>query len=127
MPVIQVKALPPRPGTDVTEAMRRISSGLAESLDVPANHVWITWETIPPWHYVEGSRAAAIQPEGTHPPLVRVQMFEGRSAEEIERVLSLIADLVAEHLGLERGNVFVRYEELLSGRVHSGGSVVKRS
>jgi phenylpyruvate tautomerase PptA (4-oxalocrotonate tautomerase family) len=127
MPIIQIKALPQRPGTDIAEASRRISSDLAESMGIPLSQIWVTWETIPPWHYAEGDRSAAIQPEGSHPPFVRVQVFEGRSAEDIEKMLSEISGLVAEHLSIEEGNVFVHYEELISGRVHSGGTVLKKS
>lgn len=127
MPIIQVKALPQRPGMDIAEASSRISSGLAESMGIPLNQIWITWETIAPWHYAEGDRAAAIQPESSHPPLVRIQVFEGRSAEDLEKMLSEISDLVAEQLNIEKGNVLVHYEELPSGRVHSGGRVLKTS
>lgn len=126
MPVIQVKALPQRPGTDVSDVSRRISTGLAKATGIPPAHIWVTWETIPSWHYVEGDRAAAIQPEDTHPPIVRVKIFEGRSREEIEKILSRTAELVTENLGIEDGNVLVHYEELPSGYVHSGGKVLRR-
>lgn len=52
--------------------------------------------------------------------------FEGRSPEIIERVIVVAAEVLASGLQLERGNVFVNYREALSGRVYTGGEVVKK-
>jgi hypothetical protein len=41
-------------------------------------------------------------------------------------MLTCVAEVLARELRLEPGNVFVGYEEVRSGRLASGGSVVRR-
>ena len=64
-----------------------------------------------------------LKPLATHPPLVRLIAFEGRIADELERLLALTAEVLSRELRLEPGNVFVVYREAGSGRVFTGGSI----
>jgi hypothetical protein len=41
-------------------------------------------------------------------------------------MLTVVADTLAQELAVEPGNVFVVYDEGRSGRLHSGGNVVKK-
>ena len=56
------------------------------------------------------------QPSATHPPIVRVSAFEGRSPDLVARVLSAVAGTVVRELGLEPGNAFVVWDELAAAR-----------
>ena len=49
--------------------------------------------------------------------------FEGRAPDVVARVLSAVAGTVVRELGLEPGNVFVVWDELQAGRVHTGGGM----
>jgi phenylpyruvate tautomerase PptA (4-oxalocrotonate tautomerase family) len=127
MPVLRISGLPQREGVDVEGALRAVATAVAALLDEPPHGTWATWEAIPPGSYVEGGDGASVQPPSTHPPLVRLLSFEGRVEEQIEAMLACVADVLARELQLEPGNVFVVYEEVLAGRLSSGGRVVRRS
>ena len=123
--MIEISALPQRDGVDTEAALRAVTRAVADALGEDERGTWATWQTIEPGRYAEGSDAPAVQPETTHPPLVRLTAFEGRSAELVERMLVAAADALAGALGLERGNVFVRYEEATAGRLYTGGSIAR--
>lgn len=127
VPVVRISGLPQRAGIDLEAVLGAVATELAAVLAEPPHETWATWEALAPGSYVEGRVAAAVQPESTHPPLVRVVAFEGRSEEEIEAMLGCVADVLARELRLEPGNVFVLYEEVGPGRLSSDGRIVRRS
>jgi phenylpyruvate tautomerase PptA (4-oxalocrotonate tautomerase family) len=127
MPVIQIRALPQQPGVDVATTMKRSTAVVAELMKAPPQAVFCTWETIPAGQYVEGDRDASVQPRNTHPPQVSLLAFEGRTSETIEKTLEALADVLCEGLRLERGNAFISFNEVLSGRIYTGGKVKRRT
>jgi phenylpyruvate tautomerase PptA (4-oxalocrotonate tautomerase family) len=124
MPVLEISALPQREGIDVRAAVAAVCTEVAAVLGEDASDTWAAWRTVD--CYVEGATAADVQPERTHPPLVRVTAFEGRPAEQIETVIRCVSEALARELRLEAGNVFVLYEEGRSGRLSSGGELMRR-
>lgn len=127
MPIIRVSALPQPPDIDPSRVLKTLCRKAAEPLGAPAHTVWGTWHTIPAGLYVEGENASRTQPASTHPPIVEFIAFEGRPPALIEKVLTTIADVLAEELRLEHGDAFVGYTEAKSGRVYTGGSVRHRA
>ena len=125
MPVVEIRALP-QPDNVVTRVLDAVTSDIAAVLDEEPGGTWATWEEIAPGRYSEGDVAAAAQPHETHPPLVRVIAFEGRSEEQIAAILEAAAAAVAGGLGIDPGNVFAVYDEARSGRTFTGGSVIRR-
>lgn len=77
-----------------------------------------------PRNYTEGDQLADEQPEQTHPPIVNVIVFEGATQEKIEKMLKSIADTLCKELKLAEGNVFIRYTQVKSGMIYSGGEIV---
>jgi hypothetical protein len=106
--------------------LARVATALAGLLGERPEDTWATWEQLEPGCYAEGAATPDEQPRATHPPLVSIVAFEGRPPELVERMLVCVAETLARELELEPGNVFVRYEEALSGRVYDGGKVVRR-
>lgn len=123
MPVVEIRALPQRDGVDIDAALKAVTTELAALLNEEPSGTWATWEEIVPGCYVEGGDAPHEQPRSTHPPLVRVTAFEGRPPELVAAMLEAVADVLAHRLELERGNVFVLYEEARAGRLFTGGEV----
>jgi phenylpyruvate tautomerase PptA (4-oxalocrotonate tautomerase family) len=123
VPVVRIAALPQAEGVDPSAALAAVATGLASLLGEPPHGTWATWEAIEPGRYAEGADVPAVQPRDTHPPLVRVIAFEGRPPEQVEAMLTCVADVLARELGLEPGNVFVLYEEARGGRLYTGGEV----
>lgn len=124
MPIVQVTALRQRVGVDIAAVSRELVLAVSRELGEGASGTWVTWQTLDPGGYREGEDAAPPeQPPATHPPIVRVTAFEGRSPDLIARVLSAVAGTVVRELGLEPGNAFVVWDELQAGRVHIGGGM----
>jgi hypothetical protein len=126
MPVLEVRALPQRQGVDRDAALKRACLALAAAVGEAPHGTWGTWVELPPGSYTEGGNAPPVQPRDTHPPLVRLFAFEGRSQDVVERMLTVVADTLAKELDLEHGNVMVTYDEGRSGRVYSGGAIVRK-
>ena len=126
MPLVRISALPQPGGVEPERALAAVTHALADLLGEEPSGSWATWEEIQPGRYVEGGDAPALQPAATHPRLVEVVAFEGRPADFVERVPTTVATVLERELGLERGNVFVRYVEASGGRLYTGGSVVRR-
>lgn len=123
MPVIEISALPQPVGVDPAAALRAVTQAVAAVLGEDERGTWATWQAIEPGAFAEGAEAPAVQPRSTHPPLVRVTAFEGRPADVIAQVLTATAEALAGALGLDPGNVFVRYEEATAGRLYTGGAI----
>ena len=125
VPVIEIRALP-QPEDVVERVLTCVTKAVADVLGEEPSGTWATWEEIPADRYSEGDVAAAAQPRETHPPLVRVIAFEGRSDEQVSAMLEAAAAAVAGELAIDPGNVFAVYDEARSGRIFTGGRVVRR-
>jgi phenylpyruvate tautomerase PptA (4-oxalocrotonate tautomerase family) len=125
VPVVRIRALPQPGPVDIAAALSSVATELAALLGEEPQGTWATWETIEPGRYAEGSDSPTTQPRHTHPPLVTVTAFEGRPAELVEQMLTCVAGTVARELDLGDGNVFVTYDEVQSGRVYTGGRVLR--
>lgn len=126
MPVLKITALPPPADVDVTAVLKGVCVELARVAAVPAHAVWATFVPLAPGHYVEGENAAMGGERDTHPPLVELIAFEGRSEAMITAMLETTARHLAAGFRLEPGNVYVSFTEARSGRVHTGGQVRRR-
>jgi hypothetical protein len=126
VPVVRIQALPQPDSVDVTRVLTAVTTELAALLEEHPSGSWATWDTIRPGRYVEGATAPEVQPRDTHPPLVTMAAFEGRSPEVVELMLTTVAETLVRELGLGQGNVFATYDELPSGRVYSGGRILRR-
>jgi phenylpyruvate tautomerase PptA (4-oxalocrotonate tautomerase family) len=122
MPVVRIQALPQADGVDIDAALAAVCRDVATLLGEEPRGTWATWQTLD--HYVEGDDARATQPHDTHPPLVSVTAYEGRSAELVADIVRCVATTLAREFGLDPGNVFVTYDEAHAGRLFTGGDVV---
>lgn len=127
MPVIQIRALPQKSFVSIETTLKRLCAEVAPCLGTKPQSVFATFTPVDFAHYVEGDKKAASQPEGTHPPIIDVIAFEGRTPEQIESALVTIAKVICESFKLAPGNVFITYHEGKSGQIYTGGSVRKRS
>lgn len=127
MPVVEVRSLPLRSGVDVSLTLKKLNSVIAQIVGVPERSVWSTWQCLATEHYFEGSISVTEQPLASHPPLVKITLFEGRSAEVIERTLVAMAEVIVEGFKIEAGNVFISVHEARSGQLYTGGKIRKRT
>ncbi len=124
MPIVQVTALRQRVGVDIAEVSREIVLAVSRELGEEPSGTWVTWQTLAPGSYREGEDDAPHeQPAATHPPIVRINAFEGRDPDLIARILSAVAGTIVRELGLEPGNAFVVWDDVAPGRLHTGGSM----
>jgi phenylpyruvate tautomerase PptA (4-oxalocrotonate tautomerase family) len=126
MPVVEIRGLPQADAV-VERLLVTVTGRVANALGEDPRGTWATWEEIPRRRYSEGDVLVDEQPHETHPPLVRVTAFEGRSDEQVAAVLEAAAGAVAEELAIEPGNVFAVYDEARSGRIYTGGGIIRTS
>jgi len=124
MPILRITALPQRPDIDVTAAMQRTCLALADTMGLPSDQVWGTWTPLSPSAYAVGDIVPDVQPHSTHPPLVDLMALEGRSADLRAQMLECVGSVLSAELGLQVGNVYVRYVEMQKTMVYSGGKVL---
>ena len=124
MPIIEIKALPQKPEVSISDALKTICVRLADKMGIEPKQVWATWTTVEPGSYLEGELQARVQPYDTHPPLVSMMAFEGKSDSEIETAMLTIAEELAKRLQIDPENIFIKYDETRSGRVFTGGTTI---
>jgi phenylpyruvate tautomerase PptA (4-oxalocrotonate tautomerase family) len=119
VPVIEIRALPQPARVDVEGVLAAVTHAVAAVLGEEPRGTWATWEEIPFERYSEGGVTVAEQPAATHPPLVRVAGGP-RSPELVGCILDTVSATLTRRLGIEDGNAFVRYEELVPERLRTG-------
>jgi phenylpyruvate tautomerase PptA (4-oxalocrotonate tautomerase family) len=123
MPILHVRALPQPHPEKIQGALKATCAAIAKVYGCKPQQVWATWEEIRPGLYLEGEVHAAVQPQETHPPIATLTCFEGRTADEVAKLLSTGAKTLSEALGIP-GNIFMTYHEAASGRVIAGDGIV---
>jgi phenylpyruvate tautomerase PptA (4-oxalocrotonate tautomerase family) len=123
MPLIQVQALPQANTVDIPATVRKIAVAVAAALNVPEKVVLCTWTILEPQHYAEGNATGSTQQPGSFPPVVNMTLFEGRSAELIERAITAVAETLQEALGLPSPHAFITYHEGKSGQLFTSGRI----
>ncbi len=83
----------------------------------------VTWQMLEAVHYAGAGATAAVQPSGSHPPLVELLAPDFNAQERIERMLEAAAAAVAAQAGVAPDNVFVEFRPARSRQVFDGGQV----
>jgi hypothetical protein len=125
VPVIEIHALPKHNEVRIPEVLRNTTHAVAEAAGIDKKQVWATWIPIPAGAYAEGDDIPVVQPGNSHPPIVHLYAFEGRTKEQREAMLNAAAESVTTHMQLEPGNAFVVYHEIGAGYVYDNGQVVQ--
>lgn len=108
MPIIEIEALPPGDGHDVSAALGAVTTEVAAFLGEEPRGTWAIHRPIAPGHYAEGTDAPSAQPAETHPAIVRV--FASRPPDEVPALLETVGAAVVRAFGLGEGNVVVLFE-----------------
>ncbi|MGE0527900.1 MAG: GNAT family N-acetyltransferase [Bdellovibrionales bacterium] len=125
MPVLHIRALPQADPVKVRSALTGTCLAVAKTYGCKPEQVWATWEEIRPGLYAEGENAADRQPDSSHPPIVELIGFEGKSSQEIENILVVAGQTLSKALEIP-GNIFITYREALSGRVIAGNGIIRK-
>ena len=126
MPIFEIKALQQKTGVNTREAMKKLCKEIASLMKLPEHQVWATWHSIESGDFIEGGNSAEVQPDSTHPPIVNLIAFEGRSPELMEQVILKAAEILSTELKLSPGNIYMHFTETGTGRTYSGGQLRKR-
>ena len=126
MPILHIRALPQTNPEKTQPAMKKTCVAISKVYGCKPEQVWATWQEIKSGLYVEGENHVDIQVESTHPPIAELTCFEGKTAKEIEELLSVASSTLSEELGLN-GNIFMTYNETKSGRVIAGDGIVRKT
>ncbi len=125
MPILQIRALPQKDQSKIKPALKKTALSISGAYQCAPEQVWVTWETLSPGHYLEGSNDSDTQPHNTHPPICELLCFEGKSQREIEQVLLIAAKTLSEALNIPN-NIFISYREAKSGQVIAGNGIIRK-
>jgi phenylpyruvate tautomerase PptA (4-oxalocrotonate tautomerase family) len=126
MPILHVRALPQKDQKLIQRALSDTCEAVAKVYGCNPIQVWTTWEEIKPGMYLEGTNLADVQPDSTHPPIVEMICFEGRSPEQIEVLLTTAASALSRGLRIPN-NIFISYREAKSGQVIAGDGTIRKT
>src|SRR5438309_1836978 len=111
MPIINIKTLPLDGTIDTAAILVRLIEQLTLEIEYKAEEIWATWEFLPADNYAVGEEVSSTQTNASHPPLIRILAFEGKSPEMIERMIKKVAHLVSEELHIDIKNIFIEFHE----------------
>ena len=123
MPAIEISALPQPNHVNIPLTVRNVALAVAKALGVPAHVVLCTWQVIPENFYASGDATANTQPEASHPPIVKLTLFEGRTPALIEGAINAIAEELQKAMKAPTKNAFITYAEAKSGQIFVGGAI----
>ena len=123
MPVIEINALPQKSHVNIEQTVKNVALAVAKAIGVPSQKVYCTWNEIGKNHYAAGELAVAMQPDDSHPPVVRLTLFEGRTPALIEAAINAIAEELQKAMKTSEKNAFISYAEAKSGQIFTGGQV----
>lgn len=127
MPLIHVKSLPVEKSVDVSAIIEGLTRDFAKDTGIGLEHVTATWEFLLPGHYAVAGKAVPHQPQDTHPLLVEVLAPDFHSAQDVEKMLTIVASSLSLRAGIHLSNVFVIYRPAYSGKVFDAGGGVRWS
>jgi phenylpyruvate tautomerase PptA (4-oxalocrotonate tautomerase family) len=117
MPIIEIQALRPAEGVDVSQALVGVTMAVAAHLGEDPQGTWALWRPIEGGAYAEGADVPATQPMGTHPAIV--DLFAA-SRDDPAALMAAVGKAVAEAFGFGDGNVVVRLTPAEPDRVSWG-------
>lgn len=123
MPSIRVRALPQKEDAEVSTVLNELCEIVAECLGAPVAQVRAIWQTIDAGSYAEDGVFPKVQPYDTHPPIVELVAFIGRTPEVITNAVEQVANTLVKGLGLSEGNAWVSYVEAGRGELFVNGSI----
>lgn len=102
VPLIQIESLA-TPDVDRAAICRTLNAEVATALGARLEAVWTTWRTIE--LDVRGDDARGDDTRASIAPIVH--LFHHRTAEQVERVVEVIENVLARELSIDSASVFV--------------------
>ena len=123
MPVIDIKTLPTPDAVDRGAVMRQVITALSDAISTPAERIFAGWTFYE--SQADGLEVTTEFQRSTHPPIVAVDMFQGRTKEQKVNALRAIADVLKKELDFA-GHPFVHIRDIPNAQVTTGGNVIDR-
>lgn len=123
MPIIEIQALIDG-DADVGAMLGEVAKAAALALGTEERYCWATFRPLASGCYYEGGRLRDADDASVASPIVRIAAYAGRPPEVKRRLLTAIAEVVGEHLGVPVASVFVEVREMAPGNVLAGGRIL---
>jgi phenylpyruvate tautomerase PptA (4-oxalocrotonate tautomerase family) len=124
MPLIHIKSLPFEQELDIPLIIEMVSRDLSQQLDIPAEHITVTWEYLQIGHYAHNNKVCDHQPNASHPVLIDLLAPDFHSEATIGKMLRHIAVSISKHTNISDSNIFINCRCAHSGRVFDNGEIV---
>ena len=123
MPVINVQTLPLDSSINKGEILKKLVSSLSAAIDTPEERIFAQWQTTDV--FVDSMEPKSQWCNSSHPPVVKIDMFEGRDETKKDKALDSIVSTIKQELDFA-GNPFVFISDIANGHVHTGGKIIKK-
>jgi hypothetical protein len=123
MPMITVNTLPLDAGVDKGSILKKLVSALAAAIDAPEEKIFAGWNTYD--SFVDSMDAKTNFSSSSHPPIVKIDLFEGREETKKDKALNAITATIKTELDFA-GNPFVYMTDIMSGHINTGGKIIKK-
>ena len=108
MPLIEVSALPQADGVR-ERVLESLVAEVSSALGRPPESTWVVWRPLESGSYAVGAARPDSQPEGSHPPIVR--MYGKRTSDEWERIVDAVERVITRELSLDPFVIVEKAEE----------------
>jgi phenylpyruvate tautomerase PptA (4-oxalocrotonate tautomerase family) len=114
MPLITIQSSPvPSSSGDpqvISKMLAEIRTSGAEALKCPRSNIWVMFESVP--NYLQGEDAELLRPDHVPPPIVVIRAQMGRSRDEKEALVRVVAQEVSKGLSVPIERVWIHYQEM---------------
>lgn len=94
---------------------------LSDASGLPADRLIILWEFIPPGQFLFKGETAAVQPAGSHHPIVDIAALETMPRKTIEALVETLVQTLSQGLSMAEENICVVVSPIRSGNLYVGG------
>lgn len=124
VPIINIQTLPVPAGVNTEVVMQAVIKGLSSAIGTPEERIFAGWS-----YYqlqADGLNVKSKFQAASHPPIVSIDLLEGRTKEQKVDALKAVASALKEHLDFD-GNPFVHIRDIANAHVMTGGNVIDKS
>jgi len=113
MPFIHIKSNPPK-RWNISSILDGIQKDFSKGTGIDTKHITVTWEYFENNHFLSYSKV-----------LIDLLAPDTNDEKQIERMLQIIAESIANRAKVTPDTVFINYREAKSGMVYDAENVVK--
>jgi phenylpyruvate tautomerase PptA (4-oxalocrotonate tautomerase family) len=114
MPIVVIHSISPADPTVVPKMISEVRELGAQALRCSPDNIWVIFRPVDRNHYSQNDTNAGTQvaEAKTQTPIVSIKANTGRSSQEREAFVKVVASAIGSGLSLPSKNVWIHYQEM---------------